>query len=63
MLFTIISFLAFTWITLKILNYMFIECTVFTLHVVEICPYGLQSTHLLALLFYYARISCKQTNS
>ena len=34
----------------------------YTPHIVEVCPNGLQSRHSLALLFYYAGIFCKQTN-
>ena len=59
---TIISSLASKCITLKILNFMLIEFIRYALHIVEVCPNGLQYTHSLALLSYYARISCKQTN-
>ena len=81
MLFTIISFLAFKSITLKMLNYMFIESflasksitlkmlnymfiefIIYAPHIVEVNLNGLQSRHSLALLLYYARIPCKQTN-
>ena len=62
MLFTIISFLASKWITLKILNYAFIEFITYASHIVEVHQNGLHSRHSLALSFYYYRISCKQTN-
>ena len=55
-------FLASKCITLKILNYMFIEFIIYAPHIFEAHPNGLQSRHSLALLLYYARTSCKKTN-
>ena len=62
MLFTITSFLESKFITFKILSYKLIEFIIYAPHTVEVCPNGLHSRHSLALLFYYARISCKQIN-
>ena len=59
MVFPIISFLASKCITLKILNYTFIEFIIYALSIIEGCPNGLQIDIYLHynfdMLEYYAK--------